>query len=123
MNRISPRSPQRTATNRNARTLTVSVCTAMMAAAIAGCSSTDGGKTTCSEWHALDRDSINVVQPWSDEQEKILREMLADHDKDDGYLSGNLENASIQVLDFCGVDGSGQYKNPDQPIENGVDWS
>ncbi|WP_106850011.1 hypothetical protein [Blastococcus sp. Marseille-P5729] len=104
-----------------ARTLATSV--AVVALGTAGCSSTDAGKTTCSEWHALDRDSINVAQPWSDEQETILKEMLVDHEKDDGQLSGNLEYAAIQVAEFCGVDGSGQYKNADQPIEDGVDWS
>ena len=71
-------------TGRRVFTATGAAVGVMAAVALLGsCSSTSGGKTTCSEFAAMSKDT-GLMSSASDEQGAVIRSMLRDHDEDTG---------------------------------------
>lgn len=104
-----------------ARRLLMAGLLATISVAVTGCGGGgDGGKTTCSEYLALAKDGVDFTDPLSDEQQAVLQKMLRDHGKEDSELSMNVTNAGMQILQYCGVDDSGNRMHSNDAIENGV---
>jgi hypothetical protein len=106
------------------------LASAVVVAGLAGCSGGGaGGETTCSEFLELEQDTPTSDEELADrlqngsaskEQRDILENLLDDHD-----LSSDENNVEIAygqiVLQYCGVDDSGNRLHPDDPIENGIE--
>jgi hypothetical protein len=102
---------------------------AVLAAGLSGCSdSGPGGETTCSEFLELEQGTPTSDEELADrlengsasgEQRDILKNVLDEKGlSSDDY---NLEIAYGQiVLQYCGVDDSGNRLHPNDPIENGI---
>jgi hypothetical protein len=83
-----------------------------------------GGETTCREWLALDENLSAEERLYegkeNEEQQAILKRMLAAHDRDTGET--NRINAEWAIIQFCSPDDTGTRQNIDRPIEDAIDW-
>lgn len=93
---------------------------ALASASLTACSSGPGGEATCTEYLDAESADATLMEPLSDEQEAMIKNMLDEHGKDTGTFSTNVESAAIQLISFCGADDSGNPSHPDDPIEDGV---
>lgn len=112
---VAPMSAEREAApvNRNQHHFASAAFLLVMCASLQGCSSGPGGETTCSDYAALDSDSGLLSGP-SDEQMKVLGNMLSDHDK----MAGQESMAHLSVIEYCNIYGGAAGNHQDEPIEN-----
>lgn len=96
----------------------------LSACSFSGDESGPSGETTCRAWLALDKNLSAEERIYegkkNEEQQAILKRMLADHRKDTGEM--NRINAEWTIIQFCFPDDTGTRPNIDRPIEDGFDW-
>lgn len=102
--------------------LMVAIASAVL---LVGCNASGagpGGATTCAEYleFQLSLEEQLISGRRSEEQEAIVKRMLADHNMDTS--EANLALAETHITRFCGIGTTIERENSDRPIEDAIDW-